>query len=188
MDNQTTQFLPFHAINEFMRPDYRLEVIRETLASLPSISEGYRNSIDQATRAVVQVPGFRNSAKAPIGKRVKPTADAFEKSPYLVAAILAAWAEAHPELRLNVYELLVDRGWVLLPPVTDRTQLPGFGITWPGGESFENLNRAFTDKYPGFGASGDDVSLMIVWLSVRLPYQFEENQTSIDDDPQDHSF
>ena len=174
MENDTEQFLPFHAINEFMRPGYRTQVVRTTLTSLPDLPENFRLPIDQVTRAIVQVPGFRNSAKAPLGKRVKPTSDAFEKSPHLVAAILSAWAEAHPDLRQQVYDLLLERGWELLPPSADRTQLPGFFTTWPNGESFEHLTQAFNEKYPGVEVDSDDISLMIVWLSVRLPYQFDE--------------
>jgi len=181
MENQTTQFLPFNAINEFMRTDYRLEVIRVTLTSLPDLPENFRIPIDQITRATVQVPGFRNSSKAPLIKRVKPTSEAFEKSPHLVAAILSAWTEAHPTLRQQVYDLLVDRGWELLPPSADRTQLPGFIMTWPDGESFEILSQAFSEKYPDTKVRNDDVSLMIVWLSVRLPYQFDEDLTEIED-------
>ena len=183
MENQTTQFLPFHAINEFMRPDYRLEVVRVTLASLTDLPEDFRLPIDQITRAIVQVPGFRNSAKAPLNKRVKPTSEAFEKSPHLVAVILNAWAEAHPTLRQQVYDLLFERGWELLPPPADRTQLPGFIITWPNGESFEILTQAFSEKYPDAKVSNDDISLMIVWLSVRLPYQFNEDLSEFGNQP-----
>jgi hypothetical protein len=181
MENQTSQFLPFHAINEFMRSDYRLEVIRVTLTSLPELPETYRTPIDQITRSIVQVPGFRNSAKAPLVKRIKPTADAFEKSPHLVAAILSAWSEVHSSLRQQVYDLLNERGWELLPPSADRTQLPGFLLTWPNGESFDILNQTFVEKYPDVNVSSDDVSLMIVWLSIRLPYQFDGYQTEFED-------
>lgn len=174
MEDQTIPFLPFHAVNEFMRNDYRLEVVRSTLSALPDLPEPFRLPIDQMTRQFVHVPGFRNSAKAPLSKRVKPTAEAFEKSPDLVAAILSAWAEAHQELRQEVFDLLIERNWDVLPPDADRTQLPGFYITWPKGENFENLTQAFAQKYPGSQADPDDISLMIVWLSVRLPYQFED--------------
>jgi len=183
MENQTTQFLPFHAINEFMRPDFRTDVIKVTLNSLPDLPENYRIPIDQITRAIVQVPGFRNSAKAPLVKRVKPTSEAFEKSSHLVAAILSAWAEGHADLRQQSYDLLLERGWELLPPSADRTQLPGFLMTWPNGENFELLTQAFVEKYPDVKVSSDDVSLMIVWLSVRLPYQFEEDLTDGEDRP-----
>ena len=173
MNDQTAQFLPFHAVNEFMRTDYRLAVVRTTLNSVPDLPESFRIPIDQMTRRFVQVPGFRNSSKAPLNKRVKPTAEAFEKSPHLVAAILSAWAEAHSDLRQQVYDLLVERGWDLLPPAADRTQLPGFLVTWPKGESFDLLTQAYAQKYLKTPASSDDISLMVVWLSARLPYQLE---------------
>jgi len=176
MDDQTAEFLPFHAVNEFMRNDFRLEVVRAALHALPELPMNFRVPIDQITRMIVQVPGFRNSAKAPISKRVKPTADAFEKSPHLVAAILSAWSEAHPELRQQVYDLLVERKWELLPPEADRTQLPGFIPSWPEAENFELLTHAFAQKYPSTNANTDDISLMIVWLSVRLPYKFEDDE------------
>lgn len=173
MEDQTAQFLPFHAVNEFMRNDYRLEVIRFTLSALPALPDSFRIPVEQLTRSIVQVPGFRNSSKAPLGKRVKPTAEVFEKNPLMTAAILSAWAEAQPDLRQQVYDLLLERQWEALPPEADRTLLPGFMITWPKGEDFEQLTRAFTEKYPLSEVSNDDISLMVVWVSTRLPYQSE---------------
>ncbi len=175
-DLQTDRYLPFHAINEFMRNDYRLAVVRSALAALPDLPESYRKPIDQHTKRLVKVPGFRNSDKAPMRVRVVPTADAFEKSPDLVAAILSAWAEVHPELRQKVYDLLVGRGWEVLPLDADRTKLPGFSIHWPKGEDFEGLYKAYQEMYPGDDSKSDDVSLMIVWLSNRLPYPEMEEE------------
>lgn len=176
MDDQTVGFLPFHAINEFMRPDYRQEVVRSALQALPNLPENFRVTIDGMTKKVVHVPGFRNSVKAPTSVKVRPMAEAFEKSPELVAAILSAWSEARTGLRQQVYDLLVARGWEVLPPETDRTVLPGFLTRWPRQEEFEILNEAFAEKYPSAQASSDDVSLMIVWLSGRLPYELVDNE------------
>lgn len=183
MEHDKVQFLPFHAINEFMRPDYRLEVVRSALNALPGLPEVYRAPIDQMTRRVVKVPGFRNSTKAPAARKIKPVAEAFEKSPDLVAAILAAWAEFHAELRQQVYDLLTTRNWEVLPPDADRTQLPGFLTHWPKDEDFEALNAAFKDKFPAYQANEDDVSLMVVWISGRLPYEFEEDHPEEDAQP-----
>jgi hypothetical protein len=36
--------------------------------------------------------------------------------------------------------------------------------------------------YPGTDASSDDVSLMVVWLSGRLPYQFVDEDEARDDE------
>ena len=167
-------FLPFHAINEFMTSEYRLEVVRSTLSALPGLPEKYQSPINKLTGRLVKIPGFRHSLKAPAPLRIKPTVEAFEKSPDLVAAILSAWAEAHAELLENVYTLLQARGWDILPIDAERLRLPGFITVWPHGENFEVLNQAFKDMYPEAAASSNDVSLMVVWISGRLPYQFTE--------------
>jgi hypothetical protein len=171
MDNKTTQFLPFHAINEFMRDDYRAIVIRSTLHSLSGLPEEYRDPVDRLTKKNVQVPGFRISTKAPVPLRLKPTIDAFAKHPQMAAAIISAWAEVHNGLRTQVHDLLAARGWEILPPEADRTKLPGFIPSFPKEEDFEKLTTAFKEKYPTIEASDDDISLMIVWVGGRLPFQ-----------------
>lgn len=201
--NDHAEYLPFHAINEFMRPDFRLIVVRDTLNALPSLSEEHNNRINRLTNKLVKVPGFRNSDKAPALMKVVPMAKSFEKSPELVAAILAAWAELNTELRIQVFTVLKDRGWKtfptdqpisfemlspellkqwpILPPEIDRTKLPGFYTHWPKGEDYEKLYSHFTKTYPDVHVSIDKVSLMVVWLTLRLPYQMEEVELSSSD-------
>lgn len=171
MDDKTTQFLPFHAINEFMRDDYRSVVIRSTLGVLSSLPAEYRDPVDRLSKRNVQVPGFRISTKAPIPLRLKPTVEVFVKNPQMVAAILSAWAEEHSDLRSQVYDLLVSRGWEVLPLEADRTQLPGFISSWPKEEDFDKLTLNFKEKYPSTDANDDDINLMAVWVGGRLPYQ-----------------
>jgi hypothetical protein len=175
MPKPQVEFLPFHALNEFMRPDYRLSVVRTALNALPGLPSGFRAPIDKLTKQVVRVPGFRNGAQAPTPMKVGPMAAAFEKSPELVAAVLAAWAESLPDLRQKVYDLLKSRNWEVLPSEADRTKIPGFLTHWPKGEDFEVLNKAFAEAYPGFSPTTDDVSLMVVWISGRLPYHVDED-------------
>ena len=172
-DEEEISFLPFHAINEFMNSEYRLSVIRSALNSLPSLPVEFRTPIDRLTKKIVKVPGFRNSLKAPVPIKVRPLAEAFEKSPELVAAILAVWSESHQELRQHVYDFLISRNWEILPVDADRTKLPGFLTVWPKDEDFEKLAAAFQELHPEENASTDDISLMVVWLSDRLPYQME---------------
>jgi len=176
MTDDSAEFLPFHALNEFMRPDYRLTVVRAALAALPQLPPHVRAPIDSLTKQIVRVPGFRNSLQAPPPMRAGPMAAAFEQSPELVSAILAAWAETHADLRQNVYDLLKARSWEVLPPDADRTKLPGFLTHWPVGEDFEALNKAFSENYPDTVANSDDVSLMVVWMSGRLPYHDHQGE------------
>jgi hypothetical protein len=87
----------------------------------------------------------------------------------------------HPELRKNVYDMLVLRGWEPLPIEADRLKLPGFIPTWPRGEDFETLNTAFAQANPETQFNSDDISLMVVWLSVRLPYKVENEDEQKDE-------
>ncbi len=192
---EKTEFLPFHAINEYMRPDFRLKVIRETLSGQTTLEEQLSKELNQHINKRVSVPGFRNSEKAPALVKVLPTSKAFEKNPDLVAIILMCWVELQPELRDQVYSLLKSRNWKLFPegegidlsninletikewPIfplqMNRTKLPGFFTHWPKGEDFEVLYKSFTELYPESNASIDQVSLMVVWLSMRLPFQVD---------------
>ena len=192
---EKTEFLPFHAINEFMRPDFRLTVIRDTLTTQSNLPEALINDLNQKIKKRVSVPGFRNSDKAPTLVKVLPTSKAFENNPDLVASILSCWVESQSELRDHVYYLLKTRNWKILsenegldpvilslellkewpvfPIIFNRARLPGFFTHWPKGEDFETLYTNFSELFPESGASIDKVSLMVVWLSMRLPYQVD---------------
>lgn len=173
VDQKQAAFLPFHALNEFMRPDYRQAVVQSVILGTPSLPEKQQSALNQAIKKMVQVPGFRNSTQAPAPVKVKPSIRAFEKSASFVALVLAAWSEINHELRQQVYELLTGRGWELLPTDADRTKLPGFLTTWPKDEDFSVINKAFTEAYPETQATPDDISLMAVWLAGRLPMEQE---------------
>ena len=203
---EQTEFLPFHAINEYMRPDFRLKVVRETLLAQSTLDEHLSNALNQQIKKSVSVPGFRNSEKAPALIKVLPTSKAFEINPGLVAVLLSCWAESQSQLRDQVYTLLKSRNWKVLPDTEDidpsvinletikewpifpatmnRSKLPGFFIHWPKGEDFEALYKTFSELFPESDASIDKVSLMVVWLSMRLPFQVgtsEEKSGEVDE-------
>ncbi len=168
-DKKQAEFIPFHAINEFMRNDYRIMVIRTALLALPKLDRGLGASIDRLTKKLVRVPGFRNSVRAPATVKAVAMVKPFEQSPKLVAAILAAWAESKSELRQQVYDILTAREWKILPIEADRTKLPGFLTRWPAEDDVEVLYTAYTEAHPDDDTSIDDMSLMVVWLAGRLP-------------------
>lgn len=192
---EETEFLPFHAINEFMRPDFRLKIIRDTLTSQTKLPESMQDELNGKIKKRVSIPGFRTSDKAPALMKVLPTSKAFEKYPDLVAIILTCWAELQSELRDQVYSLLKSRNWKILiesdaleienftadfikewpilPIKSNRAKLPGFFTHWPKGEDFEILYGKYSELFPEAESSIDKVSLMIVWLTMRLPYHVD---------------
>jgi len=47
--------------------------------------------------------------------------------------------------------------------------LPGFLTQWPEEDDYEKIYDDFIKNYPDSDYGIDDVSLMAVWLSLRLP-------------------
>ncbi len=173
-DKDSVEFLPFNAINQFMIADYRLEVIREVLGNLDRLSPSQRSTMVGLIKKLFRLPGFRNPTLAPLPIKVRGAVSPFEKNAEFTAQVLADWAEVRSELMTQVYHLLKERGWEILPLDTDRTKIPGFLTRWPKEETYEVLNQAFNEKNPQSKASDYDVRLMIVWISGRLPYDMVE--------------
>jgi hypothetical protein len=168
-DKSKIQFIPFNAINEFMRPDYRMIFLRSTLLALPNLSQKTQSSINKLTKRHVKVPGFRNSIKAPASVKAVSMIKPFEKEPKLAAAVITGWAESNLDLRQQVFDILSNLNWKLLPMEADRTRLPGFLTQWPEEDDYEKIYDDFANLYPDSDYGIDDVSLMAVWLSLRLP-------------------
>ena len=175
MNSHQVSFLPFHAINEFMRPDFRDEIIRTVMTKLPSVSDSLRITLERTINNHVRIPGFRKSIKAPQEIKQKYLQESFKNNSTITAQFLASWVDIQSGLRDNVFLFLSNLNWELLPISVDRTKLPGFYSTWPEGQEFDYLFDAYQIQYPNDKASKDDICLMIVWLSCRLPYTFVEN-------------
>jgi hypothetical protein len=181
MDDKQVEFIPFHAINEFMLNDYRLHVLQAVFGGLNQLSGERRSAINTQVKRHVQISGFRNSLQAPAGVKARAAVPAFERRPELVAQVLQAWSELHPDLRQKVYAFLTARAWELLPPEADRTRLPGFMVEWPEGQTYDVLDEAFKQMYPDFDGQANDLRLMVVWLANRLPYGMYGEDDEVDE-------
>jgi hypothetical protein len=178
MDDKKIAFAPFHAINQFMVPEYRQKVIQVVLNGVDHLDKENRNALNNLIKKRVIVSGFRNSAVAPAAVKVKGSITAFEKSAEFAARILSCWVQLNAPLAENIYQMLVQRGWELLPIDADRTKLPGFMTRWHATDTYEVLDQAFSEMYPDFQVSTDDIRLMVVWLSNRLPYESDGTEAA----------
>jgi hypothetical protein len=175
MENQeTVEFLPYNAINQFMLNDYRHNVLHKVLGGLDQLPPSQKSALLGSIRRLFSVPGFRNPAMAPLAIKVRGAVGPFEKNSVFTGQVLAGWGELNSDLMQQVYHMLLDRKWEVLPLDADRTKIPGFLTRWPKGETYEVLNTAFTEKYPESAAAEDDVRLMVIWVSGRLPYDMVE--------------
>jgi hypothetical protein len=67
----------------------------------------------------------------------------------------------------------IIKEWPVFPIKLNRTKLPGFFTHWPKGEDFETLYSTYSELFPEAESSIDKVSLMVVWLTMRIPYHVE---------------
>ena len=172
MENQDkVEFLPFNGINQFMLPEYRRQVLQTVFGHMDQLPPQQKSRLGTLFRRYLQLPGFRNPTLAPMGVKVRGAVAPFEKSAEFASAILAGWAELNSELMSQIYHMLKDRGWELLPLDADRTKVPGFLTRWPAEETYEVLNQTYLEQFPQSKASEDDVRLMAVWISGRLPFE-----------------
>jgi len=169
-DEKFEEFLPFNAINEFMRDDYRATVLLEVMNHLELYPPDLRKELSHQISRHVKIQGFRNSNQAPAALKARNAAALFQKSADFSAAVIHAWSSIHPDLQTTVEALLTEKGWDPLPLEADRARLPGFQIHWPKADTFEVLNTRARELNPGLGESDDDISLMVVWVGNRLPY------------------
>jgi len=92
MDNKQAQFFPFHGINEFMLPDFRLKVIQAIFNGFNQLPGERRSAINGLVKRYVQVPGFRNSTQAPAGVKARAAVSVFERRADFVAQVLQGWS------------------------------------------------------------------------------------------------
>ncbi len=178
-DRSKIEYLPFHAVNEFMRDDYRLTILHEVFSDLDKCTAMQRQVILRLFSKGVQIPGFRNSSLAPLAIKIKNSASLFIKSSEFSATIMECWSNLHPQLKIVILALLTERGWNPQPIEFDRSLLPGFQIDWPKADTFEAIIKTVRDSHPEINESDDDISLMAVWMGNKLPYNLfaEENNT-----------
>jgi hypothetical protein len=182
MDDKRIAYFPFHAINEYMLPEFRLDVIGSVLRGMDSLSGARRSTLNNMIKRYISVPGFRNSAAAPLGVKIRSAVSPFERHADFAAAVLQAWCELHPDLGARTHTMLQTRSFTdVLPLEADRSKLPGFQTNWPKIETYEALDQAFYDANSGFEAESNDIRLMVVWLVNRLPYDlFDDEEADAD--------
>ena len=175
-ETEKAKYLPFHAVNEFMREDYRLTILQEVFTSLDKTTSTQKQLISRFVAKNVQIPGFRNSSLAPLPFKIKNSTTLFERSSEFAATIMECWSNLHIALKANMFTILEEKGWKPQPLTVDRSTLPGFQIDWPKTDTFELLIKSSKEIQPELEESDDNISLMAVWVGNRLPYDlYSEN-------------
>ncbi|MBP6068862.1 MAG: hypothetical protein KA465_01225 [Anaerolineaceae bacterium] len=161
--------LPLISLNVFLLPDFRREILTTVLDQKDNLSPEIKQEFRQAIKEFVKISGFRNPLAAPQALQVRAMESPFEKESRFVKAILSSWADINSDLQAKVQAVLHELGFepnVQAPLYPDPEN--AFAVGWPEDLSFEKLADLVKQKTET-DASSNEISLMTVWLTGRLP-------------------
>lgn len=150
---------------DFEDPTHIDSVIDHALEYRDKANEGTRSRLNAAIRnSGVNLPGFRDSSKAPSHQLRSPLIlDMMKGNDRLTGAVLMAWMESRESLKEAIVEHLADRG---IPTGGIDARKGSFDSLWRRGEWEDE--RATLRKSHG-GVDVDDITLMLCCVSGRLP-------------------
>jgi len=161
--------LPLISLNVFLLPDFRREILTTVLNQKDNLSPEIMQELRQAIKEFVKISGFRNPLAAPQALQVRAMESPFEKESRFVKAILSSWADLKLDLGAKVQSVLPELGF---EPNDQAPLYPdpenAFAVGWPEDLSFEKLADLVKQKTET-DASSNEISLMTVWLTGRLP-------------------
>jgi len=164
-----TDSLPYKAINVFIEEDYLQKVLEIVLSSLSKMEKGDRISFINDFKQYVSVLGFRNPIRAPLTIQVKAYLSAFEAKDEVIPFTLSAWAKLNAALADLVKNYLDSEGWKELMIERKFNEGDGFLNDWPEKLTFDKLVKNFKKANPDADFSRDDIILMALWISGKLP-------------------
>ncbi len=150
-----------------MDPDHALSVIDRALDYRGNASDSVRSRLNSAIVQSVNVPGFRDSSKAPRPQLREPVLAAILTGPNekLAGEVLRCWVESNETLRNVVSDHLTSKEMAADGPDLQRGV---FGSIWLrhewAAECEEIANGATNGRF-----DADDMALMLCYVSGRVP-------------------
>lgn len=166
--SDTGQF-PYKAINVFIDHDYLQNLIERVLVNIKELPKQDQIDFSQTFRHYVKVLGFRNPTQAPLPLQVKSYVEAFEDKEEIIPFTLSVWTKIEHDLAKKVKAWLEKKGWDNLSLERKFSESDGFSSNWPSELTIEKLSEEFTEDHPDLKFDQDDIILMILWISGKLP-------------------
>lgn len=162
-------YLPYKAINVFINRDYLEDVLKQVLERKGELPKEDLVAFNNQFKHYVTILGFRNPARAPLPLQVKAYATAFEEKDEVIPFTLSTWVELNENLAQMVISWLESQNWDRLMVRRDYKENEGFLNNWPASLTFDQLDEDFRKANPNADYEKDDLILMTIWISGRLP-------------------
>jgi len=161
--------LPFKTINVYIERGFLEEILKQILRDLKNLPKETQTEFNQVFKKYVTVLGFRNPLHAPRPLQIRAFANAFEEKEEVIPFTLSTWATLNEDLANAVLDWLKSEKWDNLE--LNRSYQEALGLTnnWPEDQSLDSIFEKFQDAHPDLDYSKDEIVLMLLWVSGRLP-------------------
>ncbi len=166
--------LPYKTINVFIDREYLESVLRDILGNLDQLPKEGQISFVNQFKKYVTILGFRNPMRAPLPLQVNAFASAFEEKDEVIPFTLTTWTRLNSDFAKSVEKWLKSEGWEDLNAERTFVEGEGFSNDWPEELGFDELIENYESANPDIEFSRDDLILMVLWLSGKLPEEQSE--------------
>ncbi len=163
------EMLSYKAINVYIEQDYLEKVMRDILTGVKKLPKQDQINFSRFMRQYVTILGFRDPSRAPLPLQVNALMKAFEEKDEVVPVTLSVWAKIHKKLAKQVKDWLDGEGWKDLATEREYEEDGGFAADWPKKLTFDKLVKDFQKAAPDAKFDRDDLILMVLWVSGKLP-------------------
>lgn len=161
--------IPFKAINVYINEDYLESVLKSVLTGYKKLSKKAQIEFTVFLRKYVTVLGFRDPSRAPLPLQVNALAKAFEEKDEVVPYVLSTWTKVNKKFTGQVKSWLEDQGLKNLATEREYAEGTGFTQDLPKKYGFDKLEKGYKKDNPESKFDRDDLILMVLWISGRLP-------------------
>jgi len=163
------EYIPYKTINVFIDSDYLRNTLEYILKNFKTLPKQDQISFSILFREYVNILGFRNPMRAPLPLQVNAYARAFEDMDEVIPFTLSTWTKIKDDFAKKVKAWLTSEGWKELNLEKKFDETEGFIKNWPDSLTFEKLIKEFEKAHPDLDFDHDDLILMILWISGKLP-------------------
>lgn len=161
--------IPFKAINVYINEDYLETVLKSVLTGYKKLPKQAQIEFVVFLRKYATVLGFRDPSRAPLTLQANALAKAFEKKDEVVVYVLSVWAKVNNKLADEVKSWLSEQGLKDLETEREFAENAGFTRDLPKKLGFDKIEKEFAKANPDSKFERDDLILMVLWISGRLP-------------------
>jgi len=169
-----SELKPLHAINVYIEPWFREEIITKIFEDFSVYPESLRKELVEAVKTEVKVSGFRNPLTAPKRLLVRDVEKIFEKDPRFVSIILRTWMKLFDTHKDKFKKALTDLDFQFseqAPLYPDAEN--AFETLWPDGVDYQKVIGKVREENKTLEMSDDEIVLYSILLTGCLPEESE---------------